>query len=509
MLMLMEQPLEGNLSKVVTEAHKLAGACGTFGYAALGSHIRQIYQLAKDLNANASNRNKQALPALRQALLEFDIAVRSALQQATAITPEEAFALHQPDTVWLVLPPGALSEELTRQLQAFGHKVECFNDFNLCLTKLQSSSPAVLFAAINTESGGSLFEQTLMLKLLKQHGGRLLVFSVKDEFALRIKAAQHFADAFFVSPLDIPNMISTISELLEYGNKQKGKVVIVEDDKLLAQHYALVLNRAGIETRIISNASQLVAELFSFQPDLLLMDMYMSDYSGAELAGVIRQYPSMKRLPIVFLSSEINKTVQFSAMAYGADDFLTKPIDDAQLVQTIKTRLKRSLQLKNLIEKDGLTGLIKHSAIKQAAVLEYELSQRYREPFSVVMLDIDHFKAVNDNYGHAAGDMVITALATLLRKRIRKTDKAGRYGGEEFMLVLPKCCREQAITLSIQILDAFSQLKFIAGTESFSCTFSAGVISNDSNEFSSAEQIIEAADKALYQAKRLGRNRVC
>lgn len=509
MLSLTDQSSHPDMKDLVAEAHKLAGACGTFGHSVLGSHARQIEQLALEVNSKDEDERLQALPSLRQVVLEFDIAVNAAVQASGVVETEKAAMLHQPDTVWLLLPSATLAAELTRQLQAFGHKVECFTDFTSCLKRLQITAPAVLFSAININSGSSLFEQTLLLKQLKQHSSRLLVLSDRDEFALRIKAVQQRADAFFVSPLDVPNMISTISELLDHGTRQSGRVFIVDDDKLLAQHYALVLNSAGIETHILSNTRQIIAELVAFQPDLLLMDMYMPEYSGAELAGVIRQYPSLKRLPIVFLSSEINKALQLSAMAYGADDFLTKPIDDAQLVQAVKTRLKRSLQLKNLIEKDSLTALIKHSAIKEAVELEFERSQRYSKPFSVVMVDIDHFKAVNDNHGHAAGDMVITALATLLRKRIRKTDKAGRYGGEEFMLVLPNCTRQQAVTLTGQILDAFRQLNFTADAKHFSCTFSAGVISSEENEFSNADQMIEAADKALYQAKRAGRNQVC
>ena len=508
MLALMEQPSHSNLSDVVAEAHKLAGACGTFGQSVLGSHARQIEQLAIEVDSKDDDERLQALPSLRQVVLEFDIAVQTALQQVSVEEAENAEKLHQPDTVWLLLPSATLAEELTRQLQAFGHKVECFNDFNSCLTRLQSTAPAVLFSVIHAKNGDSLFKQTLLLKQLKQLRSRLLVLSDRDEFTLRINAVQHRADAFFVSPLDIPNMIATISELLEQGNKQSGRVVIVDDDQLLAQHYALVLNSAGIETHIVANVRQIIAELVGFQPDLLLMDMYMPEYSGAELAGVIRQYPSLKRLPIVFLSSEINKTLQLSAMAYGADDFLTKPIDDAQLVQAIKTRLQRSLQLKSLIEKDSLTALIKHSAIKQLAELEFERSQRYGKPCSVVMLDIDHFKAVNDNYGHATGDLVITALATLLRKRIRKTDKAGRYGGEEFMLVLPNCPRPEAVVLTQQILDAFRLLNFGDGAGHFNCTFSAGVASSEDAQYSAAEQMIEAADRAMYRAKRTGRNQV-
>lgn len=509
MLSLTDESSDLDVKDLIAEAHKLAGACGTFGHSILGSHARQIEQLALEVNNKKEDERLQALPSLRQLVLEFDLAVNAALLQEGLAEAEEVTKLHQPDTVWLLLPSAALTEELTGQLQAFGHKVECFTDFTSCLTSLQIKAPAVLFAAININNGSSLFEQTLLLKQLKQHSSRLLVFSERDEFELRIRAAQQRADAFFVSPLDVPNMISTISELLDHGTRQSGRVFIVDDDKLLAQHYALVLNSAGIETHISSNTRQIIAELVAFQPDLLLMDMYMPEYSGAELAGVIRQYPSLKRLPIVFLSSEINKALQISAMAYGADDFLTKPIDDVQLVQAVKTRLKRSLQLKSLIEKDSLTALIKHSAIKEAADLEFERSQRYGKPFSVVMLDIDHFKAVNDSFGHATGDMVITALATLLRKRIRKTDKAGRYGGEEFMLVLPNCSRQQAVTLTQHILTAFRQLNFTAGSKQFSCTFSAGVMSSGECGFRTTEQIIEAADKALYKAKHTGRNQIC
>ena len=509
MLQLTEQSPSRSLSAVIAEAHKLAGACGTFGHAALGSYARQIEQLAKEIESKPADVRLQALPALRQAVLEFDIAVGRALQEKTVTDIDSIEQLHQSNTIWLLLPSEQLAEELTQQLQAFGHQVECFTTFTSSLERLQSVAPAVLLSAVSVAGEASLFEQTLLLQQLKKQRTRLLVFSEKDDFDLRIKASQQRADAFFVSPLDVPNMISTISDLLEQGAKNAGRVFIVDDDKLLAQHYALVLNSAGIETHIIKNIRSIINELMQVQPDLLLMDMYMPEYSGAELAGVIRQYSSLKRLPIVFLSSEMNKGLQLGAMAHGADDFLTKPIDDAQLVQAVKNRLKRSLQLKNLIEKDSLTALIKHSAIKEAAELEFERSRRYAKPFSVVMLDIDHFKAVNDNYGHAIGDMVITALATLLRKRIRKTDKAGRYGGEEFMLVLPECSHEQAVVLTEQILQAFGQLIFTAGKQRFSCSFSAGVVSINQEDFNDAEQMIAAADDAMYKAKRAGRNQVC
>lgn len=509
MSQLVKQADAASLADVESEAHKLAGACGTFGHVALGSLARQIEQLVNVVKAKQGIEFSQAMPVLQRVILEFEIAVEQALKhRADAVVSGEQDKINKRG-IWLLLQPESLMTELKGQLGAFGHEVVCFSDFETVLKRLQTDIPALMFSSISLPDQQSLFEQKLILNLLAKYHSRLLVFSEKDTFDLRIKAAQLRADAFFVSQLDIPNMIATISDLLEHGSRQSGRVFIVDDDLLLAQHYALVLNAIGVETKIIENIQNIVNELMRFQPDLILMDMYMPDYSGAELAGVIRQYQSLKQLPIVFLSSEDNKALQMRAMAHGADDFLTKPIGDVQLAQSIQIRLSRSLQIKNLIEKDGLTALAKHSAIKETAELEFGRSLRQQKPLSLVMVDIDHFKLVNDNYGHATGDVVITALATLLRKRIRRTDKAGRYGGEEFLLVLPDCAADEARQMAEQILQLFRMLHFSADSVKFSCTFSAGVASTSEGHFSSAEQLLATADEALYQAKRSGRNKVC
>ena len=149
MLQNIEQEANINLAAVIAEAHKLAGACGTFGHAALGSHARQIEQLATEINSKTDEDRLQALPGLRDVLVEFDIAVNKTLHEAEGVEAETLTKLHQSDTVWLLLPSDTLAEEITRLLQAFGHKVECFTDFISCLTRLQSAAPAVFFSAIN------------------------------------------------------------------------------------------------------------------------------------------------------------------------------------------------------------------------------------------------------------------------------------------------------------------------------------------------------------------------
>jgi len=510
MVSLAEQAADDKaLKQLIAEAHKLAGACATFGYAVLGNQAKQIEQLAMVIAEKRANERKQSIPALKRLVLGLDITVASLQQQPLAESAFAQFSLTDRNSIWLILDDAVLVAELTKQLLTFGHQVEHFTDFDSCIRKLQQAAPAVVFSAVSLVDGGSVFNQNYLLTQLAKQQSHIMLYAQADNFELRIKAAHWHTEAFFTAPLDVPAVITVATELLEQISDSNGKVFIVEDDTLLAEHFALVLRTQGIETRILANVKQLIDELVSFQPDLILMDFYMPDYSGMDLAGVIRLYPSLRRLPIVFLSSEGNKQLQLRAMAHGADDFISKPVDDLQLAQLVKVRVQRSKQLKHLIEKDSLTALVKHSAIKEFAAAEFDRSGRHKQALSIVMLDIDRFKAVNDNYGHATGDLVITALATLLRKRIRKSDRAGRYGGEEFLLVLPDCNSAQAASLVENILSLFRSLQFSAADKHFSCTFSAGIAATPDATFANAEEMIDAADKALYRAKHNGRDQVC
>ena len=137
-----------------------------------------------------------------------------------------------------------------------------------------------------------------------------------------------------------------------------------------------------------------------------------------------------------------------------------------------------------------------------------ERAKRCHAPVSVAMIDIDHFKNVNDTYGHACGDNVIRALSNMLRQRLRKVDRLGRYGGEEFVAVLPGCSSKDATQLLESIREAFNALQFSYGGQQFHCSFSAGISACEDDEWAE-EELLERADRALYQAKQSGRNRLC
>ena len=194
-----------------------------------------------------------------------------------------------------------------------------------------------------------------------------------------------------------------------------------------------------------------------------------------------------------------------NALLKAGDDFITKPISDKSLITTVFARAQRARLLSNALSRDSLTGLLKHADIKEMVAVEQERALRTGKPASVVMLDIDHFKKVNDSYGHAVGDNVIRALANLLRQRLRRVDGIGRYGGEEFLAVLPDCTGAQALQILDEIRKQLSRISFSSEIGDFSVSLSAGVASCIEME---AGAPIDAADKALYAAKNAGRNNV-
>jgi len=302
--------------------------------------------------------------------------------------------------------------------------------------------------------------------------------------------------------------VHLIERILAEQHTQAYRVMIVDDDIALSEHFRLVLMSAGMEVLAINQPKDIIASLTAFRPDLILMDMHMPDYSGPELAAVVRQYDTWFSLPIVYLSAETDLDKQIAALGRGADDFLTKPITDAQLIAAVRVRVARSRQLADLMSKDSLTGLLKHARIKEELAIELDRNRRSAKALSVAMLDIDHFKLVNDNYGHPMGDRVIQAIAHVLRQRLRKSDSIGRYGGEEFAVVLPDCDAATAQSILEDIRERFAALSFLQDGKKFSCTLSAGIACSTQYPQADGNALLSAADEALYAAKHGGRNQV-
>ncbi|MCQ8783326.1 GGDEF domain-containing protein [Mangrovibrevibacter kandeliae] len=335
----------------------------------------------------------------------------------------------------------------------------------------------------------------------------VVLLDLPNTFEQRLAAARAGAHGVIsgeFSPNELGAWLSECDKLSQ--QRPSYTILIVDDDDLAGEFYAAALEAAGMHTHLVTSASQVLAAVETQRPDLVLMDMHMPDASGLEVAQLIRQSRAALAMPIIFLSAERDRQVRFNARAVGGDDFITKPIDPDELAAVVRLRAERAVTLRRLMERDSLTDLLNHASFKARLAEEMERSRRTGAPLTVCILDIDHFKAINDTWGHQVGDYVIQALARALRRSLRQNDVVSRYGGEEFAILLLDTGIDHAEVVIDRIRSQFSEIPMLAGDTRFTVSFSAGVASNRADL--DTVSIINEADVALYQAKRGGRNRV-
>jgi diguanylate cyclase (GGDEF)-like protein len=300
-------------------------------------------------------------------------------------------------------------------------------------------------------------------------------------------------------------VLNCVLDLVQNYEPEKYRVLVVEDSRVAVALIQRTLAEHGIDSQAIRDPGTLLDELEAYRPDLILMDMYMPRFNGVEATRVLRQMSAYSSLPIVYLSGESDVGMQVEALRLGGDQFLIKPFNPILLAAVVKTKIQRFRETQRSTRLDGLTGLLNHTAAKSR--LKTMVGRNAgNKALTVVMIDIDHFKAVNDTYGHPVGDQVIRGLAWLLKGRLRSSDLIGRYGGEEFLVALSDVTPAQARMVIDRIREDFASLPHAHPTGALFSTFSAGLASFP--DFETAQQLTEAADNALLQAKRLGRNRV-
>ncbi|MEC5289857.1 diguanylate cyclase [Aurantimonas sp. C2-6-R+9] len=258
--------------------------------------------------------------------------------------------------------------------------------------------------------------------------------------------------------------------------------------------------------RLAQEPGRVLEEISSNTPDLILLDMHMPVADGMEVAQIIRQSRRNLSLPIIFLSAEQDVERQRQARKLGGDDFINKSVGFDHLASLVRMRAERAVALRQIGERDSLTGLLNHARFKDRVAVELERCRRTGSQFSVCLLDIDHFKQVNDTKGHQVGDRVIQTLSHSLVGGLRHIDVVARYGGEEFGVILLDTPIEPSNAVMNRIREHFADIPMRGPDEPFHVTFSAGVAGADAGK--SADELIAAADAALYEAKRSGRNRV-
>lgn len=298
------------------------------------------------------------------------------------------------------------------------------------------------------------------------------------------------------------------------------QVLVVDDSavyrKLIGDH----LRSWQFEVKMAETGSEAWQILSQPEaPKLVLLDWVMPDLDGIEVCRRVRKVGATSQyVYIILLTSKEGRQNMLEAMEAGADDYLVKPFDESEL----KARLmvgKRILSLQDELvaaresmrhaaTHDSLTGLLNRGEILELLERELERARRDRQKVSVILADIDHFKSVNDTHGHLFGDEALREIARRMHAKLRVYDGVGRYGGEEFLLVLPNCGLADAVERANELRVTIASLPVGSRGVEEAITMSMGVAVSDCTGRKEVEKLLNRADKALYQAKEKGRNRV-
>ena len=308
-------------------------------------------------------------------------------------------------------------------------------------------------------------------------------------------------------------------------NEGGARILIVDDHEDNVDLLQARLAAWGFRTDKAMDGEEALRLISRTPPDLVLLDVMMPGIDGCEVARRIKGNKRLPFIPIIMQTALDSTESKVEGLAAGADDYITKPIDFPELEARIRSMLRiKKLQedlkdreaalreanakLTLMSQVDGLTGLDNRRHIEEQLDEMFAHSERLNEPLSVCMCDLDKFKSVNDTYGHQAGDAVLRQFADILREEAREIDRVGRYGGEEFMLLLPGTVLDAAVHFAERVRKAVEEHTFTYATGTLRRTVSIGVAGWPHPRVRTAEKLVCAADDALYVAKETGRNRV-
>ncbi len=311
---------------------------------------------------------------------------------------------------------------------------------------------------------------------------------------------------------------------LARGSESTGRILVVDDHEDNVELLRVRLEAWGYQVDTAQDGQQALERIEASPPDLVLLDVMMPAVDGNEVARRVKQNPALPFIPIIMQTALDSTESKVEGLEAGADDYITKPIEFAEL----KARLRSMLRIKRLQEEleererelleanerlrhmsrtDGLTGLENRRSIERHLETMFAHGVRLSEPLACVMSDLDRFKSVNDEHGHHAGDAVLKQFAAIVKKAAREIDIVGRFGGEEFIVLLPGTVLDAAVTFAERVRKDVEAHTFVYEGGSIRRTASFGVAASpEAGE--TGDELVEATDRALYRAKNEGRDRV-
>jgi len=299
-----------------------------------------------------------------------------------------------------------------------------------------------------------------------------------------------------------------------------SSILIIDDSKTVRQEILLILREISLfdNYREAADGIDGLKSLLEHKADLVICDVEMPRMDGFKFIAMMQTRDELKDIPVIMLTGRGDQEMKIKGLDHGACDYVTKPFDPGELVARVKVQLKiKALQdalkrsnqlLLELSNTDPLTGIFNRRYFMEALEKEFQRAHRKHAPLTLAIMDIDHFKRINDKYGHPQGDQVLISLAAVIQGQLRRYDIIARYGGEEFILLLPETSPDEGIAVVERLRTAVEKMRFPNPHEGLRLTVSLGVSVYPAERITSVYDLIHEADTALYRAKAGGRNQV-
>ncbi len=542
--------VEGAIQQeILMEAHALAGSLGSFGFTQATVYCREIESMLR-ADAFLSAQQVSQLETLATQIQQ-SLESRPEVAAAASSEPPESqtdFAT-EPTLLANELLPGQPSSLLVIQGSA-----ESDRSWLRDMTAISARYQMQVSAASSIAQARQIIGQQLPDIVLFDLGGatelpsrdsaefRLLaelqsvwpvptlVLTAAASFESRVRIARMGAIGLLPMPMTPIEILETAVQVLQKSSPTAGKLLIVDDDPAMLTLLQVLLQPWGFQLQLLNEPQRFWQMLESFEPDLVLLDAKMPQISGFDLCRVLRSAPRWQDLPVLFMSGYTDAATIEQVFAAGADDYIRKPIVAPELVARVLGWLKRSHLQRLRADIDSLTGIANRRKSTQSLTRLLGLAQRQERSLCFALIDFDHFKQINDDYGHPVGDHILRRFGERLRSTFRAEDVVGRWGGEEFVVGLYGVGRQEGTERLLQFLQVWRRELFntatiakVASSVAFSdsddpppddskghsiyVTFTAGIAIYP-DDAADLAGLYRVADEALYQAKAAGRNRI-
>lgn len=300
----------------------------------------------------------------------------------------------------------------------------------------------------------------------------------------------------------------TLAECGDYVNMpDRGKILLVDDDVAILKLLENAFTLECYKVYICDDSETAMDTIALVRPDIVILDLMMPKLDGYEILEKIKSMPEYSDMHVIILSARSDIDDKVRGIKAGADDYITKPFVITEVITRVEMIMRRSENYREKLLKDSLTDAYSRYYFNLRIAEELERFKRNGTIFSIAFIDMDHFKHINDKYGHQVGDCVLRELVAYIIANTRKCDSVFRYGGEEFVILMPDTTDEQAFVVIERLRKGFGEKTISVGDVDLNVTFSAG-IRQVNEKTGSIDQIISDADKAMYYSKKCGRNRV-